>query len=85
VFAPGPEPGTATVTPAEGFDFVWIPGSSEETTVYRTEDCLIISARDNDRPEYLFYYIRGSFDYRPPTEGCDAEAFPTEVPVCPTD
>lgn len=86
VFAPGPEPGTATVTPAEGFDFIWIPGSTAtETTVSRTEDCLIISARNNDRPDNVFYYLRGSFDYRPPTEGCDAEAFPTEVPECPTE
>ena len=85
VFGPGPEPGVATLEPAEGFDFVRISGGTpKEATLHRTEDCFILEVRMGTfGTNHVHYYYRGSFGYIPPVEGCASEAFPTEAPECP--
>ncbi len=86
-YRPGDAAGVAVIEPGQGFDKVYLYGHAKRAEVRRTSDCMKIEVlREQDfGPSPVIYYIRGSFDYLPPAEGCGAEIFPTEVPVCPED
>jgi hypothetical protein len=84
-YRPGETAGVALVEPAEGDEKVNLHGAVLRGEVRRTSDCMKIEVvRESAGVVYApIYFIRGSFDYIPPIDGCDVEAYPTEVPVCP--